>query len=557
MKIKWWKESVFYQIYPKSFYDSNDDGVGDLNGIYQKLDYLTWLGVDVLYLSPIYCSPNDDNGYDISNYHDISPEFGNISDFERLLDAAHEKNLKVILDIAINHTSDEHPWFVASRSSKNHPLRDYYIWRSPKNGEEPNNWASYFSPSAWAFDETTKEYYLHLYSKKQPDLNWENPQVRTDLYAILNFWIEKGVDGFRLDVINAIAKIPGLLDACGKKNLQGKVLNENLIYNHPKVHDYLREMATALKNREEIVLIGETINITVQDAIAYTGPERYELDMVFQFELRDMHYGENGKWDQLPHTPHKIKDIISHWQTNLLNKGWQGLFLGNHDTPRMVSCWGEPKNHWYASATLLATLLFTLQGSSFIYQGDEIGMTNVQFESIDDYQDLDTHFFYTQSLLNQVDLQQIMTSIWRVSRDNARTPMQWSDDLHAGFSTIKPWISVNPNYIDIHVKAQENNPNSILSFYKKVIHIRKKHPVFIEGSFEPIDTKDELFLFMRKDAKQSVAVLLNPTPHTLKFPDFLEQFTQKKCLVHNLAHIHTHKARKTVAPYEAFVYLCK
>jgi oligo-1,6-glucosidase len=555
MKKCWWKEGVIYQIYPKSFFDSSQNGVGDLLGITQKLDYLKNLGIDILWLSPIYKSPNDDNGYDISDYFEIMPELGNMKDFDVLLYEAHKRGLKIVLDIALNHTSDEHPWFIESSSSKKNPKRDFYIWKEPKENREPNNWGSFFSPSAWEYQTQTGEYYLHIFSKKQPDLNWNNPIVRMEVYGVLKWWLDKGVDGFRLDVINAIAKKDEYPDAVPSKKQKGPyVLREENYYNQPKVHAFLKEMHREVFEKYNMVSIGETPCISPEDAHAYSNEKEKSLDMVLGFELRDINYGENGKWDRLPWDFNKLRSIICKWQTALYEKGWQGLFLGNHDTPRLVSFFGDDKNYWFESATMLATMLFTLQGTPFVFQGDEIGMTNVKFSSIHHYKDIDSIFFYERATKeNGWSEKEALEAIWEVGRDNARTPFQWSSMKNSGFSKGNPWIQTNPNYPKVNVENQINDPNSILNYYKKIIRFRKENPVLVYGKFMPIDENHEkIFSYLRVLEDRTLLILLHysqeVTPFTFpkNFP-----FSKSKLLLTNTEQDHD---PTRLNPYEARIY---
>jgi oligo-1,6-glucosidase len=557
MKKSWWKEGVIYQIYPKSFYDSNQDGIGDLFGITQKLDYLKDLGVDVLWISPIYQSPNDDNGYDISDYYKIMQELGSMSDFDTLLREAHQRDLRIVLDIALNHTSNEHPWFIESASNKENPKRDFYIWREPKNNREPNNWGSFFSSSAWEYHNITEEYYLHIFSKKQPDLNWNNQKVRGEIHKILKWWLDKGVDGFRLDVINAIAKMEGFPEATPYKNQKGQyVLREENYYNQPGVHGFLKELHTQVFEKYDMVSIGETPCIGTEDAISYTNEMNRELNMVFGFELKDISYGENGKWDRLPWDLKKIRQIISKWQTRLSNLGWQGLFLGNHDTPRLVSFFGNDKNYWFESATMLSTLLFTLQGTPVIFQGDEIGMTNVKFPSIDDYRDIDSFFFYERAIKeNGWSEREALEAIWEVGRDNARTPFQWSKEKNGGFTKGKPWIGVNPNYQKINAEDQIDDPFSILNYYKKMIKCRKDNPVLVYGNFFLIDeTHDKIFSYLRVLEEKTLLIILNFS-NEFTFFDFskFSSLTKMRLLLSNTLTIDN---CQNFSPFEARIYEC-
>ena len=435
MNKQWWKESVVYQIYPRSFMDSDGDGIGDINGIIQKLDYLKDLGVDVLWLCPIYDSPNTDNGYDIRDYCSIMSEFGTMQDFDRLLELTHHKGMKIIMDLVVNHTSDEHEWFQKSRMPEKNKYRNYYIWRDGKDGAEPNNWESTFSGSAWKYDETVGQYYLHLFAEKQPDLNWENEETRNEIYDMMSWWLDKGIDGFRMDVINEISKNQDFPDGtarAGKKYAP----NEKFTCNGPRVHEFIQEMNQKVLSKYNIMTVGETPGVSPQEAIRYVGDDRHELNMVFQFEHVSLGMNENGKWNDIPVPFQQFKAVMSKWQTELAGKGWNSLFLNNHDQPRQVSRFGNDGKYRVESAKLLATLLHTLRGTPFIYQGEEIGMTNVKFDTIEGYRDIETLNIYREFLnRNPADKDKIMRYIYAKGRDNARTPMQWDDTANAGFTT--------------------------------------------------------------------------------------------------------------------------
>lgn len=454
MADKWWKDSVVYQIYPRSFMDSDGDGIGDIPGILSKLDYLKRLGVDVIWLCPVYESPNDDNGYDISDYRSILSEFGTIADWEELLAQIHARGMKLIMDLVVNHSSDEHAWFVESRKSKDNPYRDYYIWRPGADGGEPNDWGSFFSGSAWQYDERTEEYFLHLFSKKQPDLNWENPKLRQDVYDMMAWWLDKGIDGFRMDVINLISKNPALPRV---EQGEGWRFGGEHFMNGPRVHEYLQEMNREVLSKYDIMTVGETIGVTPEDAALYVGEERNELNMVFHFELMDVDSGPHGKWDLKPWDLRDIKRIIAKWQTGLEGKGWNSLYLNNHDQPRMLSRFGDDRTYRKESGKMLATLLHTLQGTPYIYQGEELGMTNVRFASIESYKDIETLNMFAEQLAAGRDEADIMNAIYAKGRDNGRTPMQWDGSEHAGFTTGTPWIAVNPNYPDINAEQAVND----------------------------------------------------------------------------------------------------
>jgi oligo-1,6-glucosidase len=521
MNKQWWKEAVVYQIYPRSFMDGNGDGIGDLQGIISKLDYLKWLGIDVIWLSPVYDSPNDDNGYDIRDYYAIMNEFGTMEDWDEMIDEIHKRGMKLVMDLVVNHTSDEHQWFVESRSSKDSPYRDYYIWRPGKNGKEPNNWESIFSGSAWEYDEQTGEYYLHLFSKKQPDLNWENEKVREEVYKMMTFWLDKGVDGFRMDVINFISKVPSLPDA---PNPEGKkyVSGAQYFINGPRIHEFLQEMHDRVLSRYDVMTVGETPGVTPEEAILFTGEDRNELNMVFQFEHMDVDAGPNGKWDLVPLDLVKLKRILANWQVSLHGKGWNSLYWCNHDQPRVVSRFGNDEEYRKESAKLWGTLLHMMQGTPYIYQGEEIGMTNVRFPSIQDYKDIESLNMYKEKLEEGWTEEDILHAIHVKGRDNARTPMQWDETEHGGFTTGTPWIGVNPNYRTINVKEATEDSNSVLHYYRKLIQLRKQHPIVVYGSFELLEENDEqLFVYRRRYENAHLLVIGNVSNDQLgyTYPD--------------------------------------
>lgn len=559
MERKWWKEAVVYQIYPRSFKDSNGDGVGDLRGIISKLDYLKELGIDVVWLSPVYKSPNDDNGYDISDYRAIMDEFGTMADWEEMIEEMHKRGIKLVMDLVVNHTSDEHPWFIESRKSKDNPYREYYIWRPRKDGREPNNWESHFSGSAWEYDETTGEYYLHLFSKKQPDLNWENPRVRQEVYDMMKFWLDKGVDGFRMDVINMISKVPGLPDGeaqPGKKYAWGG----RYFMNGPRVHEFLQEMHREVLSKYDVMTVGETPGVTPAEGILYTAPERKELNMVFQFEHVDLDSGAGGKWDIHPWTLADLKKTMTKWQKELEGKGWNSLYLNNHDQPRAVSRFGDDGTYRVESAKMLATFLHMMQGTPYIYQGEELGMTNVRFPSIDDYRDIETLNMYKERMENGEDPQAILEKIYYKGRDNARTPMQWDDSEHAGFTTGTPWIQVNPNYKEINAKAAMEDPNSVFHYYKKLIQLRKAHDVIVYGAYELILEDDPLiYAYTRTLGKETLVVITNFSSETpvFRLPNEIT-YSTKQLLISNYdvderEELHEIQLR----PWEARVYKLK
>lgn len=512
MKQAWWKEAVVYQIYPRSFMDSNGDGIGDLRGIIARLDYLKELGVDVIWLCPVYKSPNDDNGYDVSDYRGIMDEFGSMADWEELLAEVHKRGMKLIMDLVVNHSSDEHIWFVESRKSKDNPYRDYYIWRPAKEGREPNNWRSFFGGSAWEYDETTGEYYLHLFTRKQPDLNWENPRLRAEIYEMMKWWLDKGIDGFRMDVINALSKEPGLPDAPQRSDDPYQFGIEYYI-NGPRIHEFLQEMKREVLDRYDIMTVGETPFVTPEDAIKYTNEETGTLNMVFQFQQMDVDIdpdGSRGKWDIKPWKLTEFKQIVSTWQKELEGKGWNSIYLENHDQPRSISRFGNDGEYRVPAGKMLATLLLTLQGTPYIYQGQEIGMTNVRFDTIEDYRDVETLNMYREELARGRQPEELMPLIYYRGRDNARTPMQWDESENAGFSSGQPWIKVNPNFREINVARAMQDPDSIFHYYKRLIQLRKQNPIFVYGSYELLLPKHEqIYAYTRTLGAEKLLVVLN------------------------------------------------
>ncbi|WP_379132993.1 alpha-glucosidase [Paenibacillus sp. sgz500958] len=551
MNRTFWKEAVVYQIYPRSFMDSNGDGIGDLQGIISRLDYLQQLGVDVVWLSPVYKSPNDDNGYDISNYEDIMDEFGTLQDWEELLAGMHERGIKLMMDLVINHSSDEHAWFVESRSSKDNPYRDYYIWRPAQpDGKLPNNWSSIFSGPAWELDEATGEYYLHLFSRKQPDLNWENPKLREALYSMIAFWLDKGVDGLRMDVINLISKTPGL-PSDGDAVLGG---GGQYYMNGPHVHDYLREMNEKVLSKYDIMTVGETPGASVEDAILYTAEDRQELQMVFQFEHMDIDSGPGGKWDVVPWNLVNLRKILHKWQIGLADRGWNSLYLNNHDQPRMVSRFGNDGPYRLESAKMLATLLHTLKGTPYIYQGEEIGMTNVKFPSLEDYQDIETHNMYREKVtLGGADHDTILNAIYIKGRDNARTPMQWNDSENGGFTTGTPWLKVNPNYTDINTEQAMADPDSIFHYYRKLISLRKENPIMAYGKYDLLLQDHEfIYAYTRTLENEKWLILLNfsDTAQVVELPG--ELLTFKELIISNYKE--ESSDRMILRPFEANVW---
>lgn len=502
MEKKWWKEAVAYQIYPRSFMDSNNDGIGDLQGIISKLDYLKDLGIDVIWICPVYKSPNDDNGYDISDYQDIMSDFGTMEDFNELLSEIHKRNMKIIIDLVINHTSDEHPWFIESRSSKQNPKRDWYIWREGKDNKEPNNWESIFKGSAWEYDENTKEYYLHLFSKKQPDLNWENEDMRNEIYKMINWWLDKGIDGFRVDAISHINKEEGLVDMDNPDNLK-YVPSFDKHMNVEGIHDYLRELKENTFSKYDIMTVGEANGVKVEQATDWVGENDGKFNMLFQFEHIDL-------WNSSEFNLPNLKKVWNKWQVNLENDGWNALFIENHDITRVVSSWGDDTRFLKESAKALGLLYFMHKGTPFIYQGQEIGMTNVKFNDINEYDDIRSINEYNQLINQGMSSKDALEHIWNTSRDNTRTPMQWDDSLNAGFSKSNPWIHVNPNYKYINVKEQLEDDDSILNFYKKMIKIKKSSECLIYGKYNLILEDDtNIFAYERILNDEKFLVICN------------------------------------------------
>ena len=515
-KHAWWKEAVIYQIYPRSFQDSNGDGIGDLNGVTMRLDYLKKLGIDVIWLSPVYKSPNDDNGYDISDYRDIMTEFGTMEDFDRMLAAAHERGIKIVMDLVVNHTSDEHKWFIESRKSKDNPYRDYYIWKDPRDGHEPTNWGSNFSGSAWKFDETTGQYYLHLFSEKQPDLNWENPKVRDAVYDMMTWWCDKGIDGFRMDVISMISKVQSYPDG---ELFDGVYGNANpYVCNGPRVHEFLQEMNRRVLSRYDIMTVGEAAGVTVEEAKRYANNEGTELGMVFHFEHTDGSSNSEsviGKWTVNPPRLTYVRGILNKWQTELEGKAWGSLYWDNHDQPRAVSRFGNDSKEWRElSAKMLATVLHMQKGTPYIYQGEEFGMTNMHFESIDDCRDIEEINAYQQYVTDHklVDAETMLRCFDTIARDNARTPVQWDASANAGFTTGTPWIKVNPNYTEINAEAALADPNSVFYYYQKLISLRHTTPIIVYGTFRPLLPDSEvLYAYEREMDGKVLTVAANWT----------------------------------------------
>ena len=552
MNKKWWKESVVYQIYPRSFNDSNGDGIGDLNGITEKLDYLKNLGIDVIWLSPVYQSPNDDNGYDISDYQAIMKEFGTMEDFDCMLAAAHERGIKIVMDLVVNHTSDEHAWFMESRKSKDNPYRDYYIWREGKDGKEPNNWGSCFSGSAWVYDEATDMYYLHLFSKKQPDLNWENPKVRDEVFSMMDWWCQKGIDGFRMDVISMISKVEGLPDGKVSDGLHGDP--SPFVQNGPRVHEYLQEMNQRVLSKYDLLTVGECPGVTVEEAQRYASDKGTELGMVFQFEHMGLDEGEFSKWSDRKIKLTDLKENLTKWQNGLDGKAWNSLYWCNHDQPRVLSRFGnDSKEYREVSAKMLGTCLHMMQGTPYVYQGEELGMTNVPFKSIDDYRDIESIRAYQEYVESGIiDKEDMMRFLCYKSRDNARTPMQWNSGKNAGFTEGTPWIMVNPNYKEINAEEQVDRADSVFNYYKKLIELRHKEEVIVYGHYELLmPESEELYVYTRELENEKILVICNFTEKEVKYT-LPEEFENGKILISNYDKMSA-DAEMELKPYEAMV----
>lgn len=517
-KRPWWKDAVVYQIYPKSFQDSNGDGIGDIQGIISRLDYLEELGIDAVWISPMYCSPQDDNGYDISDYQDIDPMFGSLADMEELITKAKERNIRIIMDLVLNHTSDEHRWFLEAKKSKDNPYHDYYVWRDGKEGVYPNDMKAAFGGSAWEWVPELKQYYFHQFSVKQPDLNWDNPKVRREIYNMILWWMDKGAGGFRLDVIDQIAKVP-----------EKKITN-----NGPRLHEFLREMSRETFQKGDLITVGEAWGATPEIAKLYSNPDGSEFSMVFQFEhmMLDQQEGME-KWDLAPLPFVRLKKCLAKWQTELCKKGWNSLFMDNHDLPRIVSRWGNDGKYREESAKMLAVMLHGMQGTPYVYQGEELGMTNVRFPDISFYQDIETLNVYRERLEAGYSKEDVMGSIYAKSRDNARTPMQWSGDENGGFTTGTPWIALNPNYKEINADSEKKDPDSIYNFYRKLIRLRKEYPVFVDGDFELLLPEDEqLFVYTRTDGNNRMLVIANFSGKPVQCPIWKE-WREAQILIHN------------------------
>ena len=556
MEKRWWKESVVYQIYPRSFCDSNGDGIGDLNGITSKLDYLKELGVDVIWLSPVYKSPNDDNGYDISDYQDIMDEFGTMEDFDRMLATAHEKGIKIMMDLVVNHTSDEHKWFIESRKSTDNPYRDYYIWRPAKeDGSLPNNWGSCFSGPAWEYDKTTDMYFLHLFSKKQPDLNWDNPKLRQELYKMINWWLEKGVDGFRMDVISLISKEqPELPDK--EPGINGYA-TFNVSANGPHVHEYLQEMRQKALNNADTITVGECSGVTLEEAKKYARSDEKELNMVFQFEHMDVDSDEKaGKWTTRKMDLRDLKKILTRWQKGLQDIAWNSLYWENHDQPRSVSRFGNDSDEYREiSAKMLATCIHMMQGTPYVYQGEELGMTNCPFNTLENFRDLESiNAFHELTEQGKMTEEEMMAAIGYKGRDNARTPMQWDDSANAGFSSADatPWIMVNPNYTKINAKDQVSREDSVFKYYQKLIKLRHESDLIVYGTYDLIlDDDKDIYAYIRTLGDEKLIVYCNFSENTREV-ELPEEFTDGKILISNYNDAKVSE-KITLRPYEAIV----
>ncbi|WP_025689234.1 glycoside hydrolase family 13 protein [Paenibacillus zanthoxyli] len=536
---KWWKETVVYQIYPRSFQDTNGDGIGDLKGIISRLDYLAELGIGAIWLSPVCKSPQDDNGYDISDYQDIDPMFGSLEDIELLINESKKRNIRIVMDLVLNHSSDEHPWFLEAKKGKDNPYYDYYVWRDGVEGTPPNDLRSCFGGSAWEWVPELGQYYLHLFSVRQPDLNWDNPKVRQEIYDMINWWMDKGVGGFRLDVIDLIAKEP----------------DRKITANGPKLHTYIQELSRETFQKGDLLTVGETWGATPEIAKLYSNPDGSEFSMVFQFEhiMLDEQEGK-GKWDLAPLDFLKLKQVLSKWQTELKGEAWNSLFWNNHDLPRIVSRWGNDGEYRVESAKMLATLLHGMQGTPYIYQGEELGMTNVRYP-LEDFRDIELLNLYKERIESGYAHEEIMESIYAKGRDNARTPMQWDASEHAGFTAGQPWIRVNPNYTEINAAGELENPDSIFHYYKKLIRLRKEYNVIVYGEYKLLFPEDrELFGYIRTLGETTLLVLCNFYGNNVSFEMPEELAGEKELLISNYS---DEASGGSLRPYEARMYLLK
>lgn len=558
LEKQWWKNSVVYQVYPKSFKDSNGDGIGDIQGIVSELPYLSKLGVDVIWLNPIYKSPMVDNGYDISDYYQINPQFGNLEDFKQLLHAAHQLNLKIIIDLVVNHTSDQHKWFKESRKSKNNPYSDYYIWKDPNpDGTPPNNWGSSFGGPAWEYAPERGQYYLHLFAKEQPDLNWENKNVRQDVYRIMKYWLELGIDGFRMDVISLISKDPTFPDG---PLIQNKSYGNYYIgaSNGPKVHQYLQEMYRETLAHYNVMTVGETAHTNSQQAVLYTASQRHELNMVFQFDHMHLSYGVDGKFSNKRFNLVDLKRVLSEWQEVMIkNDGWNSLYWSNHDQPRAVTRFGNDQPEWSdKSAKMLGTILHMQCGTPFIYQGEELGMTNAKFKDINDYRDIETHNIYEDFINNKhYSKEYTLKTIYLNSRDNGRTPIPWNEN--GGFSTGRPWIDYNPNYSHINAEDNLKDPDSVFYYYQKLIRLRHEIPIITEGDYQLLDPDNpSTYTYLRETSTQYLFVTGNFTAdkQEIKVPSKLH-FKNSRLLINNYQFDQQLGKQVELPPYGAAVYI--
>ena len=551
MNKKWWKELIAYQIYPKSFMDSNGDGIGDIQGIISKLDYLKDLGIDLIWLCPMYKSPNHDNGYDISDYKDILDEFGTMDNFNELLNEVHNRGIKLIIDLVINHTSHEHPWFIESRSSRDNPKRDWYIWREGKGDEEPNNWESIFKGSAWEFCENSEEYYLHLFAKEQPDLNWENKEVRNELYKMINWWLDKGIDGFRVDAISHIKKEEGLKDMDNPEGLK-YVSSFEKHMNVEGINSHLKELKEETFSKYDIVTVGEANGVSANEADHWVAEDEGTFNMIFQFEHLNLWNYEEGQGFDVK----AYKDVLTNWQNSLEGKGWNALFIENHDIPRVVSTWGNDKEYLTECAKAFGAIYFLQKGTPFIYQGQELGMTNVKYHSISEYDDVKTINTYNERIESGVSEEIALKEAWVTSRDNSRTPMQWNSNKNAGFTCGKPWIGVNENYKTINVEVEERDENSVLNFYKKLIRLKKSNEALIYGVYDLILEEDEnIFAYTRTLNNHKFLIMANLTEEKAKYIYEKEKLNSKDLILNNYeVCAHENLTEFTLKPYECRVY---
>ncbi|MDS0527157.1 alpha-glucosidase [Clostridium sp. SHJSY1] len=551
MKRVWWKEAVGYEIYPRSFKDSNEDGIGDIQGIISKLDYLKDLGIDVIWICPMYKSPNDDNGYDISDYKDIMTDFGTMEDFNELLEEIHKRDMKLILDLVVNHTSDEHPWFIESRLSKDNPKRDWYIWKDGKEDREPNNWESIFNGSAWEYDENTKEYYLHIFSKKQPDLNWENKEVRKEIYEMMNWWLQKGIDGFRVDAISHLKKEEGLLDMSNPDNLR-YVSSFDKHMNVEGIQDILQEIKENTYKNYDVMTVGEANGVSSDEASEWVGEENGKFSMVFQFEHLYLWNNDNNQ----EFKPKELKETLTRWQNALDKDGWNALFIENHDIPRVISSWGDDKKYWRESGTALALMYFMQKGTPFIYQGQEIGMTNAPFKSIKEFNDIKSINSYKEMVMNGEDEKKALKVIKATSRDNTRTPMQWNRTKYAGFTKHKPWIKVNENYRKINVETEIRFEDSIFNFYKKMIKLRKDNLTLVYGKYELIlEHDDHIYAYTRTLDDDKYIIITNLSDKLVNYSYSKEELCYEKLKISNYkVDIHDNMTEFMLKPYEARLY---